>query len=242
MFSMKLSDLTEEFDWNGMMGTTARRMRDTGFETWGFLIYRCTYGDDEAWDRYMALFKQDVHDDLVYNGREWLMEPYAQWTVIEDKETLNGASKQQVREHFVQWRDQHSVSYELSEAARVARQLFPTPNDANTRLPRFTYCLYVDQKCLDTLKAYLDAKANGAPLLHSLVVVIVDADYSPAGYTHPYRRYPDIEGCTEEYVGWEYALARYVASLYDVLHSERLDLGGSYRRPPGIYPSRLEFM
>ncbi|KAI8631761.1 hypothetical protein F5Y19DRAFT_472644 [Xylariaceae sp. FL1651] len=174
---MKLSKLTDGFDWNNHMGTTARRMRDTGFETWGFLIYRCTYGDDAAWDCYMQLFKEQVHDDLVCFGRELLMEQYPQWTVIEDKETLDGASKKQGG--------------------------LPTRNDASTRLPRFTYCLYVDQRCLDTMKAYLDAKDSGAPLLPYLVAVIID--------------------------GWEYAEAGSLASLYETLHYQRMDLGGGYK-------------
>ncbi|KAI0481578.1 hypothetical protein F4859DRAFT_475232 [Xylaria cf. heliscus] len=240
---MKLSELTDEFDWNRTMGTTARRMRDTGFETLGFLIYRCTYGDDAVWDLYMKIFKEAVHDDLVRCGRELLMEQYAQWTVIEDKETLDGVSKQHVRERFVQWRDQHSVEWEQPDAlARFARKLFPTPSDVSDRLPRFTYCLYVDQKCLDKMKAYLDAKANGTPSsFPRLVAVIIDSDYSPAEYTNPYRRYPDLEGCTDKYVGWKYAYARSLASLYDELHSQPMDTWGCYCRPPAAYPTGLDY-
>ncbi|KAI0402317.1 hypothetical protein F4802DRAFT_608819 [Xylaria palmicola] len=205
---MRLSDLTDEFDWNGTMGTTARCMRDTGFATWGFLIYRCTYGDDEAWNRYIEAFKEQVHYELEYYGRDLLLEQYAQWTVVEDEETLNGASKQQVRERF-----------------------------PHTRLPRFTYCLYVDQKCLDTLERYADAKANGARRPAWPVMVTIDGDYSPGGrYTHPHRRYPQVEGCTDEYVGWQYVTAGCVAGMYDSWHDQRMDLGGNFTRPPAIYP------
>ncbi|KAI1302208.1 hypothetical protein F5Y03DRAFT_362040 [Xylaria venustula] len=136
MYTKKLSELTDEFDWNATMGVTARHMLDTGFDTWGFIVYRCTYDDDAAWDRYMQALKDEAHRDLVWNGREWLIEQYAQWTAIEDNETLDGASKQKVRERFVRWRDEHAVSWELSEAARFAREAVPTPNDASTRLGR----------------------------------------------------------------------------------------------------------
>ncbi|KAH8160002.1 hypothetical protein CIB48_g8256 [Xylaria polymorpha] len=69
-----------------------------------------------------------------------------------------------------------SVEWQLPDAARLAGEVFPTPNDASTRLPRFTYCLYVNQECLDTRKAYLDAKANGTPSVPYLVAVIIDGD------------------------------------------------------------------
>ncbi|KAI1350843.1 hypothetical protein F5Y01DRAFT_137019 [Xylaria sp. FL0043] len=235
MYTKKLSELTDEFEWNSWMGTTVSHMRDTGFEAWGFLVYRCTYGDDAAWDRYMQALKDEVHNNLVWCGREWLMEQYAQWTVIEDKETLDGAPKKEVRERFVQWRDEHSVSYELPVAAQIARAAFPTPRDASTRLPRFTYCLYVDQKCLDTLKAYLDAKANGTRA--SVVAVVIDGDYSPDRHTNPYRLYPNFEGCTDKYMGWMYTEASFLASLYDELHLHRLDLVSSYMRPPAVCPA-----
>ncbi|KAI1742855.1 hypothetical protein F4680DRAFT_411894 [Xylaria scruposa] len=242
MFTMKLSELTDEFDWNSTMGCTAHTMRKTGFETWGFLIYRCTYGDNEAWNRYMEAFKERVHHELEYHGRDWLLEQYAQWTVVEDEETLNGASKQQVRERFVQWRDQHSVSQELSEAVMLARQSAFWATHPSTRLPRFTYCLYVDQKCLDTLKRYSEAKASGSSLLDWPVIVMIDGDYSPGGrYTHPHRRYPEVDGCTDEYVGWQYVSAGCVATMYNSFHYERMDAGGNFNRPPTIHPMGDEF-
>ncbi|KAK5637687.1 hypothetical protein RRF57_013402 [Xylaria bambusicola] len=239
---MALSNLTDDF-LNSTMGATAQFMRDTGFETWGFLIYRCTYGDDEAWNRYMEAFKKQVHSVLEHYGRDWLLEKYAQWTVVEDEETLNGASKQQVRERFVQWRDQHSVSRELSEVAAVVRQSAFWATHESLRLPRFTYCLYVDQKCLDTLKQYSEVEANGARWAAWPVIVVIDGDYSPGSrYTHPHRQYPEIEGCTDEYVGWQYAQVGSVVTMYDTFHYERMDLGGNFTRPRAIHPLGSEFM
>ncbi|KAI1376398.1 hypothetical protein F4677DRAFT_90826 [Hypoxylon crocopeplum] len=246
---MKLSDLGDNFDWSSTVGTTARVMRDTGFEVWGFLIYRCTYSDDDAWNRYVTCLKEDVHEDLDYLGRDYLMEQYAQWTVIEDKEALDGASKQQVRERFAEWRDQHSVSRELSEAAQLVRNLVPMPTNASTRLPRFTYCLYVDQKCLDTLTAHADVNATAKPFgpRPRLVVVVIDGDFpdqrSQSSANEDYDGYySDIESCTQRYVGWEYMLTRYLAGLYDRLHHSRLDGQGDYKRPPAINPAGIDSM
>ena len=64
---------------------------------------------------------------------------------------------------------------------------------------------------------------------------MIDGDYSPGDqYTHPYRRYPEVEGCTDEYVSWQYVEAGSVASQYDLLHYRRIDRGGNFQRPPGI--------
>lgn len=248
---MKLSDLPGDWDWSQYMGWTCRYMLETGFEEWGFLIYRCAYGDDDTWDRYMAYLREAVHEDLVYQGREHLMEQYARWSVVEDRAALDGASRQQVRRRFVEWRDQNSVSRQLP----VGQVLAPLLSDTSPRLPRFTCCLYVDQECLDTLQAHADAKAAAKALgrIPPLIAVVIDGDFSdqqsspavpslfdyPAGFDD---HHPPIDGCKQRYVGWEYFSARYLASLYDDLHQVRMDDDLDYKRPPAIAPGGTNVM
>lgn len=47
---------------------TMRGMIKTGFQEWGFVIYRCVYGDDEAWQQYMDYFVEDVIEGLKHSG------------------------------------------------------------------------------------------------------------------------------------------------------------------------------
>jgi hypothetical protein len=59
--SLKLEDFIaegENFNWSIQpFANTMKGMIDTGFHVWGFVIYRCVYGDDKAWQRYMKYFK-----------------------------------------------------------------------------------------------------------------------------------------------------------------------------------------
>ncbi|RYP85138.1 hypothetical protein DL769_001042 [Monosporascus sp. CRB-8-3] len=238
---MTLSDVPDDWIYNGPMGDTIRYMRETGFHEWGFVIYRCVYGDDDIWNRYIAALKEDVHEDLDYNGRDLLLEQYAQWAVVEDKDALDGAPKSRVRQRFVEWRNQHSVSRGVSPV--------PLPTDASNRLPRFTYCLYVDQKCLDTLRAHVNAKAaRRAPGLGPrpppLVAVVIDGDFCQPDSDADVgsQRYPPIDGCTDNYVGWQYYNVRYLATLYDSLHRGHLNGYFEYKRPPAIGPSGRQSM
>ncbi|KAK8008392.1 hypothetical protein PG991_010943 [Apiospora marii] len=90
------------------MGTTCRGMHETGFQEWGFLIFRCIYGDDEAWDRYMRYFKEAIHESLAKDSCEFL-EKYSRWTIVQDEADLQAASKLRVRQRFRDWRDQNPV-------------------------------------------------------------------------------------------------------------------------------------
>jgi hypothetical protein len=69
---------------------------------------------------------------------------------MEDREALGGASIDAVCEKFVEWRDEHAVEHE----EHWVRRMIPLAKDAPSRLPRLTYCLYVDQKCLNTVTAF----------------------------------------------------------------------------------------
>lgn len=67
---------------------------------WGFVIYRRTYADDEAWARFISVLKDCSHNYLItQDGARELAEKLV-WTVHEDRASLDGASVEQVREHY----------------------------------------------------------------------------------------------------------------------------------------------
>ncbi|CAJ2502251.1 Uu.00g096450.m01.CDS01 [Anthostomella pinea] len=226
---MKLSDVSEDWYLGSPMRSTIRYMLETGYEQWGFLIYRCTYGDDDAWDSYMAYLREEVHSDLDHSGCDVLLEQYARWTVVEDESLLDGASKDQVRRRFVAWRDRHSDS------------VFQWP-PPRARQPRFAYCLYVDQKCLDTLHPHVEAKSAANRRDRPpppLVAAVIDGDFHEGRFDSHAREgetYPPVEGCAKKYVGWQYYSARCLAGLYENLQIEHMDGYFSYQRPPAIGP------
>ncbi|KAK8074577.1 hypothetical protein PG997_009240 [Apiospora hydei] len=229
------SELSEPANWKGLMGDTCREMHRTGFEEWGFVIYRCAYGNDEAWDRYMKYFRAAIHEKLVSYKCEF-MEQYARWIVVEDEMDLRAASKLRVRQRFVNWRDQNTVWRTAPELSKYIPRM---PYEATLRLPRFTYCLHVDQDCLDTVDAQAAAKptetySDPAPML---VVALIDGDFVDHSSIDDYKC-PPVEGCTEEYVGWQYMPVDLLPCFYNDHHYYTLesDVNIEYSRPPKISP------
>ncbi|KAK6210966.1 hypothetical protein QIS74_10230 [Colletotrichum tabaci] len=76
-----------------------------GFHTWGFVDYRCAYGDgtDQTWTRYLIQLKQNCHDYLVQSRRAELLERYLDEVVIENCDAQNGPIKVEVLSHFNGW-------------------------------------------------------------------------------------------------------------------------------------------
>lgn len=231
---MQLEEISDNHDWrNSSFGPTVQYMKETKFHTWGFLIYRCaSYDNDTLWQSYLTHLKANIHEDLVFNGTDKLLEQYAQWTVIDSSE-LSGATKDQIRTQFSGWRDEHSRSWTLPPFSSDYN------NATSTRLPRFTYCLYVDEKCLKTLKPHVDAAEKRAqnggwgPNPPPLAVVIIDGDFQ----TSDERSHSDTDnGPSAGYQGWAYYAARYLASFYENAHDEPLS-AKDHMRPPSIGPT-----
>ncbi|TDZ18889.1 hypothetical protein Cob_v008346 [Colletotrichum orbiculare MAFF 240422] len=166
---------------------TCLSMISTGIHTWGFVIYRCTYDDDELWDRYLAQLKSLCHDELVNDKRAELLEPHLDWVVVEDPATLDNASRFQVRKHFNQWVAEQNVPL---HAAKNYINCFPI------QLPRFRYCLYVDKQCLETVIQFQEAN-DGTKMFIStlppLVFAVVDRIWTPNGTEDPFDVFEAVE-------------------------------------------------
>ncbi|KAK3298782.1 uncharacterized protein B0H64DRAFT_317581 [Chaetomium fimeti] len=217
------------------LSALCRSLRDTDFHEWGFVIYRGVYGDDDAWNSFLQCLRDNVHLNLRRGGapgpeRGALLERYAQWTVIEDRATLDGASRDVVRQKFVRWREGRIVTRKRSP------NFLTLPCDPKPlALPRFAYCLYVDHECLATLGPHLAGKPSDPTQPHfpppPLVAILIDGDY--VHQPDVQGPFPPIDGSTARYVGWEYSDTRYICSLYEDLIASPLD-DYSYRRPPAL--------
>jgi len=64
---------------------------------WGFVIYRCTYGDDAAWERFIAHLNTRTRLTLEEEYKEADLFPRIDWSVQEDL-SLDGAGTEEVRE------------------------------------------------------------------------------------------------------------------------------------------------
>ena len=139
-----LSEATSE-----SYGNTIRAMKTSSFLKFGFVIYRCTYTDDAAWDQVLSLIQQEDQEHIkeLGPGRDWL-GAHLEWTFIEDL-TLDGATQEQVKTWFDGWAD------------GVVEEFERTSTDNVRGLPRFNFCVFVDERCLESLeksKAVVDGR------------------------------------------------------------------------------------
>lgn len=146
---------------------------------------------------------------------------------------LDGASKADVRRHFKSWCAGRSVERD----GRGARK------KGVRRLPRFRRCLYVDRKCLDTLSKLPENFDELQPndFECNVVVVAIDGGFDERTRGPDQGLHPDVEGCTEDYVGWRYEEIDTVVSLYNELHYEPLS-NLEYKRPTLISNGGLSSM
>ncbi|KAL0941456.1 uncharacterized protein CTRU02_204219 [Colletotrichum truncatum] len=232
-YSFTLKD-TNASNWGEHpLAATSFGMKDAGFHRFGFVIYRTVYNDNAAWERYLEVLKLAARKSLDIVGGDVLLEQYMDWPVISDPALLNGASKADVRRHFKSWC-----------AGRSEERDGPGATNSGVEwLPRFNYCLYVDSKCIDTL-AKMPAnsiKPQEYRVLSKPVIAVIDAAFDGRTPGSDRGLYPDVEGCTEWYVGWKYFKIGQLVSTYDVSHGFSLD-EIDYVRPPLIAPDGYESM
>lgn len=67
------------------LANIAHIMVETGLHQWGFVIYRCVYGDDDLWDRYLGYMKAVAGRCLDEERKRGLMEQYLKWTVMDNR-------------------------------------------------------------------------------------------------------------------------------------------------------------
>lgn len=68
----------------------------------GWVIYRCTYGDNEAWARFQQIIHQRSRQTMAASDTPEAADGL-EWTVVEDRGALDGASRDQLRACFQTW-------------------------------------------------------------------------------------------------------------------------------------------
>lgn len=225
------------------VGARGHHMQVTSFFHWGFVIYRCDYSDDALFERFIDYLREHAERYHRRRQQERTTGLYLRWTIVQDREALDGATKEQVRRRFVEWRDGLSVE---RDGPGADHRITPY-------LPRFEDCMHVGKDSLDSLKAHEQALRDGTKKQEAPPVffAIVQAEQRPAGLPEGYD--PDdkeegeedeydedpatapgtIEGCTDQDEGWMYVLADDLVTLYEELHTDQAWYY-LYARPPEI--------
>lgn len=107
---------------------------------WGWVIYRTTYGDDEAWERFKVLVTRQCRKYLQKPDTPPSVAGALDWVFVSDK-ALDGASRDTLREHFLAW---------VAEAKTRESLGPPSPLVAKMELEavRYMYFIQVDEESL----------------------------------------------------------------------------------------------
>lgn len=197
-------------------------MQATGTRSWGFVVYRGAYGDDAAWSRYLAHMKHEVQQAAdsspsgASSSQQRQQQPASQnleWTVMDDRQRFENASLEAVRQDFAAW-------------VTIQGGAIDDPSVP----PRFSHCVYVDQKCLDTLVPFEDwIRLDRHGPIQFLACILIDGQV-------PVDEQAAVTG--KGYPGWMYANVGSLPELYETLGQMHLwDPGNDvYCMPPLIYP------
>lgn len=213
--------------------STIRSIQNTGFRRWGFRIYRCTYDDEDAWNRYVGNLETKLRKGLEATGSDYMLTPYHEWTIVEDHEALDGASKADVRSRFRQWSEARSVERDGPGADhKLIRQ--------TGLVARFEACIMVDKECLYSMEKNKGKSNRFEPYF---VVIgldrLVPPPVPPTEEELEELREDGDEDMLQEDDGddetWMLASCQSYVTLYD----ELCGMGPWWRlrqAPPNIYP------
>jgi hypothetical protein len=162
----------------------ARMLKELKHDKWGFVIYRCTYKNDQDWDRFQQLVHDRTREAMAQSDTPQIADSL-EWTFVEDRATLEGASRPQLREHFNTWADN---AYAIEQ---------PRPSQLDFRkwglfgFQRYNYFIQVDEEALQSVLSPPESNWDG----HGFVN-FVDSRWEPFSDEEYYRgvtHFEDVE-------------------------------------------------
>jgi hypothetical protein len=160
-----------------------------GLDKWGWVIYRTTYRDDEAWARFRARVEEESRADVAQTNAPEIVGQL-EWTWVEDKDSLDGISRDALRERFRRWVEDERARI-LAESGEEKLGFDPAA------VPRYAFFVQVDEEALLSVAESWDAQ--GAH------VKFVDANWRTQAAlegSSAVETYDEIDGCREQNVGW----------------------------------------
>ena len=200
---------------------------------WGMVVYRVSYGDDGAWERMLAQINKGATEYLEELGHRQDMLARHRLVVMDDHSQFDGATPDQVREHFTKWA--------VDELKRNWREQ-PMPDDEFAKLEtgdgvdkyhslgaRYNFCLLIDDICLESLDKMF------SPVMKLVTRNWAAGEQDLEGKGEEEWEDPGYEGGVSnnefEDVGWMYKDVSEYVDIQESLHdpSNWVD---DYKRPP----------
>lgn len=201
-------------------------------DIWGWVIYRCTYDDDEGWARFKEIIQQRARATIEESDAPELLNTL-KWEFVEDRATLDGASRAYLRTRFKAW----------AKDAMLSEKPFLEAGNPGSIIPRYSYFVQVDESALKSV-VYEAPQPPDDDFDGEGHVNFVDADWVPMSewpkeyLLHPNQTpeedlYDPIDGCREENVGWMKMAAWMVGpSFYEAMYDVPEVWYCFYQRPP----------
>lgn len=202
-------------------------------EKWGWVIYRCTYEDDEAWSRFKQIVEERSRTSIASFDTP-VVGNTLEWTFVEDRDTLDSASKHRLHARFREWAA-HAIDIE-------------NPHHENRHLgaigiPRYEYFVMVDEGALRSVvydaPRLPDDYMDGEGYVNFVNTSWLSLDKDPLAVELSTEerlneeQYEPIDDCREKNVGWmEMASSMLTSEFYDAMADNRDVWHCFYRRPP----------
>lgn len=124
----------------GPAGRIRQTLQVEGHTKWGFVVYRCDYADDEAFMKLLSnIYHEAAYCLKVLEAED--LQPALDFTVKEDRKSLDGATIDQVRGIFNEWVKSDEAKAENNNTA------YP----AIVKYPRYNFCIHVDADAIDSI-------------------------------------------------------------------------------------------
>lgn len=195
-------------------------------DKWGFVIYRCTYDNDDHWATFLNILETNTRRSLDFTGDGDLMDRL-DWVIQEDPATLDGADKDEVRRY-------HSVLSPWPEPLLTTHRRFrawvAASGVTSGITTRYAYCIHVDAASLDSIVKGPQPPARD--IRAKTWVNVIDIQWVPADNQGDEDE-ADVDGCRMYDVGWmKVGVGSLAPRAYAVL--EKIGWEGCYARPPKV--------
>jgi hypothetical protein len=209
-----------------------RNLNQDNHDRWGFAIYRCTYGDDAAWERFKDIIATRAQKEIRKLGEPEILDKL-ELTIFEDREIFDNAKTDFLREHFNQWK-RDSLPREQPRTTRSTEVMLE-------KTPRYRYFIRVDREALDSVLGApgnrdADPGSRATGWVHFIDTMwtadMDDVDSDTEEFDMPDLNFEPVEGCREGNVGWmKVATGSISTELYSLLDDPEM-WRVIYKRPP----------
>ncbi|KAF2171541.1 hypothetical protein M409DRAFT_18653 [Zasmidium cellare ATCC 36951] len=169
-------------------------LEDYSHDRWGFVMYRTTYGDDDAWEQLKKIVKERAREQLLASTGPYLLDSL-DWKFFDDQEASDNASVANLRQHFTAWiRD----NWQLEQ-----------PRGTCPGSPRYRLFIRVDREALDSVLDRNNVRF-AAPWADAGWVHLISGEWESEldhvdpddEYDQPDLTFNPVEDCREQDVGW----------------------------------------